>query len=395
MSAAQFLPALTIVDFFLSSHSYSHSIAICNWDRMDSLTSNDQRKISAFVRELYCLGSIKAISERVVATLGHLINGNSSIFVYNDRKLKTAQILAENVGPDYQRVLPAIWALRHEHPGMGYHRAYAARAVTISDLTPQRQWRKTELFSEFYSKMGMHEQMLGVLPFALPDLAGVIINRTRSTFTQRDRLVLNILRFHISEACRTTKLCAALPSVLVVEGFESLADGSIVVLDNAGVVRFSSDAARKHLETFFPTEKPYRGGLPLTVERWVRREIEAFATNELAIRRPQPLIIRRCERSLHVRLAASNEKTGYFLLLRVEDPTSELKRLSHFGLGPRATSVLYWLAKGKTNEEIGIILGVATGTVKVHLKNIFSRLHVENRATAASIVSEFLARAPS
>jgi DNA-binding CsgD family transcriptional regulator len=57
--------------------------------------------------------------------------------------------------------------------------------------------------------------------------------------------------------------------------------------------------------------------------------------------------------------------------------------------------VLYWLAKGKTNEEIGIILGVATGTVKVHLKNIFSRLHVENRATAASIVSEFLARAPS
>jgi hypothetical protein len=64
----QFLRVLTILDFFLCSHSYSHSIAICNWDRMDSLTSNDQRKTLAFVRDLYCLGSIKAISERVVAT---------------------------------------------------------------------------------------------------------------------------------------------------------------------------------------------------------------------------------------------------------------------------------------------------------------------------------------
>jgi DNA-binding CsgD family transcriptional regulator len=52
--------------------------------------------------------------------------------------------------------------------------------------------------------------------------------------------------------------------------------------------------------------------------------------------------------------------------------------------------VLYWLAKGKTNEEIGIILGIATATVKVQLKNIYCRLNIENRATAASIVSEFL-----
>jgi DNA-binding CsgD family transcriptional regulator len=49
--------------------------------------------------------------------------------------------------------------------------------------------------------------------------------------------------------------------------------------------------------------------------------------------------------------------------------------------------------EAKTNEEIGIILGIATATVKVHLKNIYCRLNIENRATAASIVSEFLVRA--
>jgi ATP/maltotriose-dependent transcriptional regulator MalT len=32
------------------------------------------------------------------------------------------------------------------------------------------------------------------------------------------------------------------------------------------------------------------------------------------------------------------------------------------------------LAQGKSNEEIGIILGIATETVKGHLKPIFARI---------------------
>jgi hypothetical protein len=44
-------------------------------------------------------------------------------------------------------------------------------------------------------------------------------------------------------------------------------------------------------------------------------------------------------------------------------------------------------------QEIGIILGMTAETVKTQLKKIFSRLQVENRATAASLVSEFLFRA--
>ena len=119
----------------------------------------------------------------------------------------------------------------------------------------------------------------------------------------------------------------ALPSVAVLEGFESLTGGSMVVLDMAAAVRFSSDLAQKHFETFFPEEKPFTHGLPLTVEKWVRREFAAFATNELTIRRPQPLVGRHCNRSLHIRLAGT-KKTGHFLLLRVEDPTLELEKLS-------------------------------------------------------------------
>jgi DNA-binding CsgD family transcriptional regulator len=64
------------------------------------------------------------------------------------------------------------------------------------------------------------------------------------------------------------------------------------------------------------------------------------------------------------------------------DSALDLQKLSPLALGARATEVLYWLAKGETNEESGIIVGMATGTVKVHLKNIFAHLQVSSLVNA-------------
>ena len=89
-------------------------------------------------------------------------------------------------------------------------------------------------------------------------------------------------------------------------------------------------------------------------------------------------------------MANTREGDGCVLLLRSEYPAVELAKLSYFGLSARSTEVLYWLAKGKTNKEIAIILGMATETVKTRLKDIYLRLHIENRATAASMIAAVL-----
>ena len=153
-------------------------------------------------------------------------------------------------------------------------------------------------------------------------------------------------------------------------------------------IQFCSDIAQNYLETFFPTEKPFSGGLPLTVKKWLRREITAFGRNDLAVRPPQPLNVLRGELSLHIRLASTSNGTVHFLVLRVEDPTSHLKKLSALGLGPRATEVLYWIAKGKTNGEIGIILGARPRTIEKHVEGILAKLGVENRVTAALVATQ-------
>jgi DNA-binding CsgD family transcriptional regulator len=69
-------------------------------------------------------------------------------------------------------------------------------------------------------------------------------------------------------------------------------------------------------------------------------------------------------------------------------------------LTPRQAEVLHWIAKGKTNEEISKILACSFHTVKTHIREIFQRLDVTNRAGAiAAAYSMFyellLANSPS
>ena len=61
-------------------------------------------------------------------------------------------------------------------------------------------------------------------------------------------------------------------------------------------------------------------------------------------------------------------------------------------LTERQTEVLSWVARGKTNAEIGKILSLKTGTIGKYLERIFPKLGVENRTAAASFVLERTAR---
>jgi DNA-binding CsgD family transcriptional regulator len=69
--------------------------------------------------------------------------------------------------------------------------------------------------------------------------------------------------------------------------------------------------------------------------------------------------------------------------------------LQPMGLTARQTEILLWIAQGKTNPEIAMILGLSTGTVHKHTEHIFARLGVERRTAAAALAWETLHRESS
>ncbi|MGH7958985.1 MAG: response regulator transcription factor, partial [Opitutaceae bacterium] len=61
-----------------------------------------------------------------------------------------------------------------------------------------------------------------------------------------------------------------------------------------------------------------------------------------------------------------------------------------FGLTPRESEVLIWVAQGKTNPEVAAILGIRPYTVRTHLERIFVKLGVETRHAAGLRTIEVL-----
>lgn len=64
----------------------------------------------------------------------------------------------------------------------------------------------------------------------------------------------------------------------------------------------------------------------------------------------------------------------------------ELRPLSDFGieaLSPREKEILNWVARGKSNADIAIILDISPNTVDTYMRRIFAKYNVTDRTTAA------------
>jgi DNA-binding NarL/FixJ family response regulator len=64
--------------------------------------------------------------------------------------------------------------------------------------------------------------------------------------------------------------------------------------------------------------------------------------------------------------------------------------LQTLGLTEREAEVLLWVAQGKSNGDVGILLSMAEKTVKKHMSNIFEKLGVESRNAATVRALEIL-----
>jgi DNA-binding response OmpR family regulator/DNA-binding CsgD family transcriptional regulator len=157
-------------------------------------------------------------------------------------------------------------------------------------------------------------------------------------------------------------------------------DRAVVVVCGGDEIQFCTRLARQLLDSYFPTHRR-NGTLPARLLDWVKKR-EAGA----------PLQIEAAETRLDVRLFAEPEPGDCFMLLLEEHLTNEgsASALLRLGLTAREAEVLYWIAHGKTNPEVAIILDAALNTVKKHVQNILLKLGVETRLAAALRATEIL-----
>jgi DNA-binding NarL/FixJ family response regulator len=123
--------------------------------------------------------------------------------------------------------------------------------------------------------------------------------------------------------------------------------------------------------------------LPRDVQLWLHQCAAAPSGSE-----PASIKLKARNSSLGMRLLyiAQIGPDEYLLRLlegEIDDDRTLLKR--KLTVTEREAEVLLWIARGKSNRDIAEILDLSPRTVNKHLEQIYAKLGVENRASAAAL----------
>ena len=158
-----------------------------------------------------------------------------------------------------------------------------------------------------------------------------------------------------------------------------------------GKLTWQTPLARELLARYYGTSAPQT---PPAVLEWLRSASRMAEAQTGGPAEPPRLTIELGAQRLSFRL---HQQTGdsdgegdvgadWLIIMREVSDAAVIEAMSlSFKLTAREAEVLYWVVKGKTNRDIGDILGASPATVKKHLERVYVKLGVETRTAAAGM----------
>jgi len=349
------------------------------------LEHRDFKEVLEFLERIYAISDFDTFRKQVVSGLQSLVP--SEVNGYNEVDIRSQhnQVVYDRPEairvPDGDRIFDRYIP---EHPLIAYSKSTRGHgAVKISDVISTKRFHGLGLYNEFFRLIGIEDQMVVSFPSPRPVIVGVALNRKRRNFTERDRLLLNLVNPHLLQAYGNIEAVSRLNTELkLAQRVLNESHAAVVWLKNGARVQHATLQARVLLTQYFPGEHKPQEALPELLERWLRQELARFGNlNDVPSAR-RPLAIRRGSDDLIVRLISDNGQ----LCLLLEESLAAKSGSAACGLTRRESEVLEWVSHGKTNWEIARILNISARTVQKHLEHIFQKLGVETRTAAAAKV---------
>ncbi|MEX8519444.1 MAG: response regulator [Leptothrix sp. (in: b-proteobacteria)] len=164
---------------------------------------------------------------------------------------------------------------------------------------------------------------------------------------------------------------------------DAFGHATLVVHLQDGRLVWQTALARQLLEIHFASDGRRA---PTELLAWLQREAARLGPVEGVIAASPSVTLDAGGRRLRFTLHEATGEGQWLLVLREADDAAALEALMlAFKLTHREAEVLYWVVKGKTNRDIGDILGSSPATVKKHLEHVYEKLGVETRNAAASV----------
>lgn len=174
---------------------------------------------------------------------------------------------------------------------------------------------------------------------------------------------------------------------------DAFGHASMTVRVPDGRILWQTPLARKLMQAFFDVPET---AAPAELADWLRlhapRMAQAIDRGEVPPV-PPAWVVNQGSRRLSFALHQPTGEDEWLLVMQESSDQAAMEALSQeFKLTTREGEVLYWVVKGKTNRDIGDILGSSPATVKKQLEHIFAKLGVETRTAAAGLAMSRVAQ---
>ncbi len=268
-----------------------------------------------------------------------------------------------------------------EHPVLRrYVETRDGRSLRISDFISDRQFRQTGLYREHYVPLGCDQVLAIFLDVPAPRAIGVGLHRGGPAFTDREQLLLELLRPHLRQAHRN-----AVAFTTLRRRFDLLMSqlaAYVVSTDRHGHIRFATGDAVERLEGYLGHERE-PGRLPAELEAWRAEQLARLRANDDVPTHLEPFVRESAAKRLVVRHLLDDD--GSLLLIEELPLAIDGEALRGLGLTRREAEVLSLVAAGKSNAHVSDALGVSLRTVEKHLEHVYAKLGVESRAAAVAL----------
>jgi DNA-binding CsgD family transcriptional regulator len=339
--------------------------------------------------ELYSAQTRETLAQHVIALIPKLIRAENYSFNETNFACRRFEILAHpTLGmrgtPETAQTMARLMP---QHPMVIHNRNSDQRALKMSDLVSQRQFRRLELYDVIYRPARSEYLMTGGFELSnAGDIVTLAIGRDALDFSEDERDSLNLLRPHLKQAYANADAMTNFQRQHECreQSLEEAVNTAVVVVHNLAI-KHASRLAIQWLSSFFHDGSAPNHRLPDQLLRWVRFWQTSLDGEQSDIQPCSPLTVESDRARLNIRMLKTSRPDEVLLLLSCESGHDCPESLRRLGLAPREAEVLFWISKGKTSRETAAILSITRKTVDKHVERIHRKLGVETRTAAAAI----------
>lgn len=343
-------------------------------------------RLSDHLAAMHEARSFDSLAQRACDALSDLIDGADPVVSLSTTFLPPLRFTYPANRRETEARVAGYLSVAHEDP------VYTARLRLLLDqpasltaMVPRRDLERTNLYRDWLRPMGYSR----LIRYPSPGITGLAVDVARASsreFSRADLAVTEAVGRHIESV--TLRLAREHDHCVPIgEERYPIETFAWFVCDEAGqVLRMTPEARARYRECDLD------GDANLVPQAWVE-ELRRRSRGE-----PGRAFWHTFEgrpMSVHVapiRPTPNEYSVGFLIRAAPNDPIAPLVAL---GLSERQADVLHWVSQGKTNADVGVILGISALTVKKHLESIYHTLGVENRTAAVVRAMEARSRPSS